>query len=61
LIFGRLLNEHLEAKRLKRLLAKKTVYYLDGKAWSGGAPKPGAVVLNSLPFDQALELFLATA
>jgi hypothetical protein len=60
LIFGRLLEEHLSAKQLKRLMSKKTVSIADGKTWTG-EPKPSAVVLNSLPFEQALELFLATS
>lgn len=57
-----LLARHSEGHRLRRMLKCKVVFVHDGQVWSGtGRPGPGrqgAIVLNDLPFDKALDLFL---
>ncbi len=61
LIFGELLDRHIVGKALKRQLAKKTIFVRDGHLWQGTPKGPDAVVLNSLPFDDAINLYLSCA
>jgi hypothetical protein len=61
-IFGDILADHLTRKDLKRQLARKTLFVRGGKLFSmkvkGAKPNGDAVVLNDLPFDEAVTLFV---
>jgi len=61
MVIGDLLADHLTRKDLKRLLARKTLFVREGKLYSlktkGAKPKDAAMVLNDLPFDEALGVF----
>jgi len=62
LIFGDLLDKHLLAKDLQRVLKKKTIFTkADGHVYErktlAAAPADAVKVLNQLPFEQALEIY----
>jgi len=63
LIFGALLDVHLARKRLKRLMAKKIVFVHEGRVYTcrtrAEPTAATAVVLNDLPLDAAVALYLA--
>jgi len=68
IIFGDLLADYLTRKDLKRQLAKKTLFVREGKLYSmkmkGLRPKDAgtsAVVLNDLPFDEAVVVYVKLA
>jgi hypothetical protein len=63
MVLGELLEKYLAAKELKRIFKKKCLFIAaDGKLYSvlGLKPPKDAVrVLNMIPFDQALEAYIA--
>jgi hypothetical protein len=67
LLFGELLDTWLAERDLKRLFKKKLVFVRDGKLFQANLPghsvpfDPQMVVLNTLPFDEALKLFVKLA
>lgn len=62
MIFGDLLNEHLASEELKRGMKTKTFFMTaDGKLYTvkgSVAPKDAVKVLNTLPFPEALKVYL---
>jgi|WetSurMetagenome_2_1015567.scaffolds.fasta_scaffold792144_2 hypothetical protein len=61
LMLGNLLNRYLEGKRLARMLKAKTLFVREGKIYATkGAVAEGLTVLNTMPFEDALTLFLGT-
>ncbi len=61
-VFGDLLQTHLVTKDLTRALKTKTLFTVaDGKIYSvkghGPPPKDAILVLNNMPFDEALKVF----
>jgi len=62
MIFSDLLNRHLVGKNLQRKMKTKTLFTVaDGKVWEvkGSTPPKDAVkVLNYLPLEDAVTLFL---
>jgi len=63
MIVGDLLDEHLEGKRLARMMKTKTVFVRGGKIYSvkagGHRAQSGDVVLNTMPLDEAVKAFIA--
>lgn len=63
ILIGDLLNDHLIVRDLTRALKRKTLLVSKGKLYSVKAPPSkvtvaeGEVVLNLLPFDEALALY----
>lgn len=61
LLLGDLLNRHLEGKRLARMLKSKKLFARDGKIYATkGAVAESVTLLNDMPFEDALTLFLNT-
>lgn len=65
MVIGDILAEYLAGRRLKRLLARNTLFVREGRVYSmkqkGLRPKDagkGSVVLNDLPFDEALKMYI---
>jgi hypothetical protein len=66
MVIGDILADYLTRKDLKRQLAKKTLFVREGKLYSmkmkGLRPKDaGAVVLNDLPLDEAVVIYVKLA
>jgi hypothetical protein len=67
MVIGDLLADYLTRRDLKRQLAKKTLFVREGKLYSmkmkGAKPKDAGsvVVLNDLPFDEAVAVFTKLA
>jgi hypothetical protein len=63
-VLGKALDAALAERRLGRLLKKHVVFVRDQKVYTVKGvflPKPGDVVLNHLPMEQAVERFLGCA
>jgi hypothetical protein len=60
-LLGSLLTRWIAARDLKRMLGRKTVFVRDGALFDidkRGTPRSPDHVLNDLPFDEALAIFL---
>lgn len=64
-LMSKLIEEHLIKKDLQKALKKKILFLRDGKIYEtkGGFinETPGLKILNNLPFDEALKLYVAYA
>ncbi len=59
LVVDRLVLRCVEGKRLARMLKTKVVFERQGKIYAGKVPpKDASRILNEMPFDDALTLFL---
>lgn len=61
ILFGDMMNAHIVSTEIKRIMKTKLLFVsTDGKMYSVKgtvAPKDAVKVLNTLPFDEAVELF----
>jgi hypothetical protein len=64
ILFGRLLDAWLAERDLKKLLKKKMLFVRDQKLYQAGVTSQvptGVVVLNTLPFEEAVKLYIQLA
>ena len=60
ILLGDILNDHLAAKDLQRILKTKTLFIAtNGNMYTvkGAAPADAVKVFNTMPFDEALKLY----
>lgn len=64
MVLGALLSKHLATKDLQRIFKTKTLFTAaDGKMYTvkgGIAPTDAVKILNLMPFDEALQLYLSS-